>query len=92
MGRIGALKEEDGSWVNRRRDGTVDRATLRLGALLLRMGLLLSLLRLFRLLASLATDRLARHRRARPESRQQDRNGQFPLHAVDVTTPRLNRK
>lgn len=92
MGLPGPLKEEDRGRVDRRRDRAVDGAALRLGALRLRLCLLLTLLRLPCLLAGLPLWRLSAHRPIGSNSRHDDRDGQSPLHADDVTTPRLNGK
>jgi hypothetical protein len=93
MGRF--LEQEDRRRVDDRRYGAVNRASLGLAALLLRRllaGLRLALLALLGLLAWLATNRFSADRRVGSKCRQDDSDGQFPLHAADVTTPRLNRK
>jgi len=94
MGRKAALEQEDRRRIDDRWNRARDHAALRLLlALLLLLGLLLlPLLRLFSLWARLPPDRISANRGVGPKGRQDDCDGQFPLHVADVTTPRLNRK
>lgn len=95
MGGPTALEKVDRGWIDHRWDCPGDHAALRL---LLALGLLRwlrllqALLGLLHLLARLATQGFAADRSVGAQGRQYDRDNQLPLHAVDVTTPRLNRK
>jgi len=91
---MGGKSEQEGRrWVDYRRDRARYWAALRLGALLLRLRLWLSLLGLFDLLAGPAAYRVAGERGGRPESRQSHcTDDEPPLHAAEVTTPTMNGK
>lgn len=93
MGR--ELQEEARGGVDHGRDLPLHHAALRPGALLwwlLFPQLLLALLRLFGPGAGHPLRGFAGNRGARPEGRQQNCDGQFPLHEGEVAPARLNGK
>ena len=95
MGLKRALEDENRGRIDHRRDAN-DRAARTLGArLLFRFLDLLALLGLLSLVldARLPLGGFAGERAGREQPGNQNRiDDRAPLHAVDVTTPRLNRK
>jgi hypothetical protein len=91
---MGGESEQEGRGrVDNRRDHAPDRAALRLGALRLLLGLLLTLLGLFNLLAGCPPDRLARKGRGRSQGRKcHCADDETPLHIAEVTTQSMNGK